>query len=116
MVAFSRSAHEAINIRFHNEDGSSFWQDPNDEIKAWKIVKRELAGPVRKIFQNGLYDLGYFMRMGFRVNNCVDDTMLRHHALYAELPKSLGFLGSIYADGGAWKIIGKDVRTAKRDN
>jgi hypothetical protein len=33
----------------------------------------------------------------------LEDTMILHHAMYPELPKSLAFLGSIYTNDIAWK-------------
>ena len=38
--------------------------------------------------------------LGFR-----DDTMIMHHCLYEELPKSLGFMGSIYTNEASWKLM-----------
>jgi hypothetical protein len=43
------------------------------------------------------------------------DTMLLHHAMYPELPKSLGFLGSIYTNESAWKLMRQDSEELKRD-
>jgi hypothetical protein len=31
--------------------------------------------------------------------------MILHHALYPELPKGLGFMGSIYTNESSWKIL-----------
>jgi hypothetical protein len=28
-----------------------------------------------------------------------------HHALFPELPKSLGFMGSIYTNESSWKLL-----------
>ena len=55
------------------------------------------------IFQNGIYDVQYLMKYRIRVRNFSEDTMLLHHSLYPALPKSLDFLGSIYANEQAWK-------------
>jgi hypothetical protein len=43
------------------------------------------------------------------------DTMLLHHSMYPELPKSLGFLGSIYTNEAAWKLMRRDAEELKRD-
>jgi hypothetical protein len=53
--------------------------------------------------------------MGFRVVNCAEDTMLMHHALFPELPKSLGFMGSIYTNEAAWKLIRKSNEEKPND-
>lgn len=87
--------------------GINFWQTPERERDAWVQVIRAASSPIRKIFQNGLYDLSYFTTMGIKVRNAHDDTMLWHHSEYPELRKSLGHLGSIYCDEVAWKQMSK---------
>jgi hypothetical protein len=47
--------------------------------------------------------------------NAADDTMLLHHALFPEMLKGLGFLGSIYADTPEWKSIYAKGENLKRD-
>jgi len=39
--------------------------------------------------------------------------MLLHHALFIELEKGLGFLGSVYTSEARWKFM-RDVDTLKR--
>jgi uracil-DNA glycosylase len=104
MVGFAHTRDDIVVFPFRGLDGN-YWPDPNLEFEAWKIVQRGLLSPVPKIFQNGLYDISYFMRMGLQVRNAQHDTMLWHHSEYPELPKSLGYLGSIYASEVAWKQI-----------
>jgi len=87
-----------------------------DECRAWRFVKEVLAGPEPKLAQNGLYDIQYLWRkLGIKVNNYAQDTMLLHHAMYPMLPKDLGFLGSIYTNTPAWKQHRSD-KAAKRDD
>jgi hypothetical protein len=50
--------------------------------------------------------------MGIAPNKCLHDTMLAFHALFPELPKGLGFLGSIFTNDIAWK----QLRSAKSDS
>ena len=73
----------------------------------WLQVWRLLGSNIPKIFQNGMYDLQYLMRMGLRVRACDEDTMLMHHAICPEMNKGLGFLGSIYTNEPAWKLMRK---------
>jgi DNA polymerase len=89
----------------------SYWPNVETEAKVWTLIKEMLEKPMLKLFQNGLYDLQYICKMGIRPRNCAADTMLLHHALFPELQKGLGFLGSIYTDEPAWKLM----RTAKQD-
>lgn len=90
---------------------TSYWSE-GEELQVWNLVFRILESPKPKLFQNGLYDLQYLLRMGCHPNNILEDTMLQHHALFPELPKGLGFLGSIYTDEASWKLM----RTRKNDS
>lgn len=100
---------------FHGQ--SNYWR-PDDERTAWKLIRRILELPVRKLFQNGLYDIRFlWQRYGIAPRACTDDTMLLHHALQPEVQKGLGFLGSIYTDEPAWKIMRpKGKGTIKRED
>jgi hypothetical protein len=53
--------------------------------------------------------------MGLRPANVAEDTMLLHHSLFPELPKGLGFLGSIYTNEASWKLMHGLTDTEKRD-
>lgn len=104
MIGFARSKSDAIVIPFV-KNNQSYWPTHEEERSAWQLVKTMLEGPQVKIFQNGLYDLSYLVSLGIRPKNCTEDTMLMHHALYPEVQKSLGFMGSIYTDEPAWKLM-----------
>lgn len=76
--------------------------------KVWRALKRLLESNVPKVLQNCLYDsfvLEY--SYGIKVNNIVDDIMLKHWELCPEFPKSLAFQASIYTDEPYWKDEGK---------
>lgn len=108
MVGFACSPTEALVVPFfNNQTYGNYWPDEGDEVAARKAVQTLLGSSVPKIFQNGLYDLQYFVREGFRVANVAEDTMLQHHSLYPEMQKSLGFLGSLYCNEPAWKLMRK---------
>lgn len=93
----------------------SYWS-PEEEHVFWLTVRRLLESPIPKLFQNGVYDLQYLLRMGLRPQNVREDSMLLHHALFPELPKGLGFLGSIYTDEPAWKLMRRGAGdSVKRD-
>lgn len=125
MAGFARSQDDALVIPFRRPPNQFYWSGPSAEelnfwpskdleIAAWKQVIAGLATPQAKIFQNGLYDISYFLRMGIHVRNALHDTMLWHHSLYPELPKSLGYLGSLYCNEIAWKTMRRS-ESAKRD-
>lgn len=125
-VAFARAPNDALCVPFvvtRKIAGSRdelfvkrHWEYHNDEVEAWNFVEQLLTAPWPKIFQNGLFDLSYLWRAGIKVVNCEDDTMLRHHAMYPEMQKGLGFLGSIYTDEASWKLMRRNKgEELKRD-
>ena len=110
MVGFARSASDALVIPFRNFLGGTaplhYWSEW-EETRAWDCVRKVLAAPCPKKYQNGLYDIQYFMSMGLRPQWSVEDTMLKHHSILPEMQKGLGFLGSVYTSEPAWKLMRK---------
>lgn len=106
-ISFARSRDDALVIPFvdFSKPNGSYWPDEASERLAWDAVDALLSAPMPKLFQNGLYDLQYITRVGIAPRNCTADTMLLHHSLFPELQKGLGFLGSIYTDEPAWKLM-----------
>ncbi len=117
-IGFATAADVAIVIPFFDKrrKTKSYWESATDEVKAWQFVSRVLQdSSIPKLFQNGLYDIPFILRTtGIRVRGAKEDTMLLHHSLYPESLKSLGYLGSLYCDEGAWKSMRKHT-TIKRD-
>ena len=115
-ISFAPSPTIAIVIPFVEKTPNpdyNYWKDPEDEKSAWRFVQKVLDSPVPKLAQNGLYDLQYLWTPhGISVRNFSEDTMLLHHSIYIELPKGLGFLGSIYTEEVAWKLM----RTRSKDS
>jgi|SRR5215467_1698103 len=107
-----------FTIIYPERDGkkvTSYWSVA-EEVYVWKLIWRLLASPIGKSFQNGTYDIQYIMKILGIPNNMADDTMLAWHALYPELPKNLGFLGSILTNDIAWKQLRRSKSdTEKRD-
>lgn len=119
MIGFSADHNHAMIVPFWDKaKGGNYWPSALIEKDARNIVRSILENPfIVKIFQNGLYDLQYLMKEGYRPRNCSEDTMLLHHALYPELQKGLGFLGSIYTSEPAWKMMrGKKMTEMKKDD
>ena len=136
IVGFAKSTNEALVVPFRdchyrnqqiidvgqigrfvgrNDAEINYWPTPELEREAWRICINVLEDPsVKLIFQNGIYDMSYFLRMGILPRGADHDTMLWHHSEYLELPKSLGFLGSLYSGDVAWKAMAKSD-TLKRD-
>lgn len=118
-IGFSPRSDIAIVIPFDDtrRKDKCYWPDRHTEIEVWKIIRAVLADrAIRKVFQNGLYDIAFLWRAyGIKVYGAEHDTMLLHHALQPESLKSLGFLGSIYTDHGPWKTERGKSFTIKRD-
>lgn len=116
-IGFAKSRDWAIVVPFidKTKPGWSYWPTAEAEAQAWNYVKAILDLPCQKIFQNGLYDVQYLWQYGCPPRNMTADTMLLHHSMYPELPKSLGFLGSIYTNEAAWKLMRTKTEELKRD-
>jgi hypothetical protein len=94
---------------------NSYWSF-EEEVQIWLLIKELLESNIPKVFQNGLYDLQYIVKMKIKPRNCKDDTMLCWHALYPESPKNLGYLGSILTDESSWKELRRHKSdTSKQD-
>jgi hypothetical protein len=117
MIGFARSPHDSIVIPFidRQKPGWNYWPTVEEEALAWRLADELLRQPVPKIFQNGIFDLSYLLRFGFRPMMCTGDTMLYHHSIYPEMQKGLGFLGSIYSAEVAWKTMRGRGNNLKRD-
>lgn len=119
-IGFGPSASLAIVIPFDDErrKTGNYWPTREDERVVWGLVKAVLEdGRIRKLFQNGAYDVGFLLRAyGIKTIGAEEDTMLLSHALQPESLKGLGYLGSIYSDEGSWKHMRKKVETVKKDN
>lgn len=118
-IGFAPNASVAIVIPFDDPraKGGSYWSSGADEVAAWRCIRNILVdGTIRKLFQNGMYDIAFLWRSyGIGVRGCSEDTMLLHHALQPESLKGLGYLGSIYTDFGPWKSDRKVNETIGRD-
>jgi len=95
-----------------------YWDNENAFATAIKFVHLVLDLPCRKSAQNGLYDTAFLKRVLRKSVRVDEDTMLLHHALQPESQKGLGFLGSIYTNESAWKMMRKRAKddTIKREN
>lgn len=85
--------------------GWSHWHDPRMERRAIDCIEALMNSDIPKVGQNFVYDLQYLMKLGIRCRNLQEDTMLLHHSKFSEMQKGLGFLGSVYTDEIAWKLM-----------
>lgn len=117
-IGFSPSPGLALVVPFldYRRSGRNYWSTKQDELRAWEFVRDVLSTKIKKVFQNGLYDIAFLWRsVGIKVYGASEDTMLCHHALQPESLKGLGYLGSIYTDEGPWKNERKGETTIKAD-
>lgn len=121
-ISFADHMHRALVIPFFDEErpDGNYWPDQPSELRAWQYVEEFLSLAAEKVGQNGLYDMQYLWKTaGIPVRNYSHDTMLLHHSIQPELPKSLSFLGSIYTNETAWKMLreeyGKDEGGEEED-
>lgn len=99
-----------------NQPEYSYWRR-EDELSVWRWLRAVLEDPTtEKLAQNGTYDMQWlYWKAGIRVRNYTQDTMLAHHALWPELPKSLEFMGSVHCNEAAWKRLKPSGIDAKRE-
>jgi uracil-DNA glycosylase family 4 len=107
-IGFSPSPDEAFTVPFI-ERMHHAWPLEQEAQLHQAICKVFLNPNVRKVFQNGAYDLCVLGRYyGYRVaGGTQEDTMLCHHASYPYLYKGLHILTSIYTDEPYYKDEGK---------
>ena len=107
-IALSWSLHLAISIPFWFGASGSYWT-LEQETEIWRTLKALFADPgIEWIAQNAQYDTTFLKRQwDIDVRNLWMDTMIAHHLLYPELPKSLEFQTSIYTDQPYYKDLGK---------
>lgn len=93
------------------QSGYSYWKTAEEEASAWDFLRNVFRPNARYsiVGQNFTYDWLYFWETGILVPRYHRDTMLKHHALYPELPKNLGFLGSVHTNSTTWKTMRKDA-------
>lgn len=70
----------------------------DEEMLVWRGIQKVLGNPDSiKVIQNSMFDVPFLLsRNGIITRGVVHDTMIAHSIMYPELPKALGFLGSIY--------------------
>jgi DNA polymerase I-like protein with 3'-5' exonuclease and polymerase domains len=100
-IGFAKSENKAYVIPLVHMDGIEL-------SNALKLIDKILSSPVKKAAQNGNFDitfLAYYYKI--KVVNFYWDTMLCFHAMFPNLPKGLGILGSIFTEAPYWKDMAK---------
>jgi len=94
-IGFCGESGRAICVPFTSSKGS-YWPNVETEANVWLLVAKVLENGAKKIAQNAQFDVTVLARNNVIVRNLYLDTMLAHHTIHPELPKSLAFLTSIY--------------------
>lgn len=118
VIGFATSPHHILVIPIWNRWSEAIhcWS-PQDERLVWRFIREKCESPIVKVAQNGIYDMQYLLKHGVRLLNWRRDTMVKMHALYAQLPKDLGFLGATFTDEIAWKSMRpKGAATEEKKN
>ena len=80
-----------------------------DELLLWQTFARLIACK-KIVMQNGAYDTGVlWYNNHILVENIWMDTLIAAHVCWPELPRDLGFLGSICLDVPPWKNSSKSL-------
>jgi len=121
-ISFAGTAEIGIVYPFIKRVGNrheSIWSK-SEELELLRLTKEILEREDQVIVgQNFQYDLSFLFKYGIKPRNVCQDTMFMHHALYLELPKSLGFMGSVYTAMFQWKDMrprGKEGESTKADD
>lgn len=106
------SHDRAISFPLLGHRGAHIW-NTTDLVEIIELLGDFLAdGNVRKILQNGNYDIQVLESYGFTVANFWFDTMIAHHVVVSEkgVPHDLGFIASTYTDVPFYKddVKGED--------
>lgn len=98
------SPQDCFIVPFRNLDNSPYWSDI-EETKLWEYTARVLSDPdIPKVAQNAMYELFVFAwRHKILVRGLKEDTMFKMWELFSELPKSLGFIASLYTQEPYYK-------------
>lgn len=105
-ISFATSPSQAISIPFYDTGKDYFTLD--QEVAIWKLIEHILrAQHIKKIFQNGIFDMTFqFQKLGLFTQN-YDDTMIGQAVMYPDFPKGLDFITSIYTREPYYKDEGK---------
>lgn len=109
-AGISWSPVDAICIPFMCIERKEGYWSLEEEARIVSLLAALLTHPrVRVVGQNIIYDSQYTWKWWHFVPRVDQDTMISHHSIFSDLPKSLAFQASMYADHYVfWKDEGKD--------
>ena len=99
-IAFDDEGIRSVCVPIQTTHGP-YWT-VEEELEIWRVLRATTLTNPNLCNQNIEYDIYYLLHYGVEPSGIWMDTMLAHSILYQELPKDLGFLGSIYLDDVVW--------------
>lgn len=103
--------HRILSLAVSGDwDEAMVWdmQHPGTKKKLAPL-RKYLKNGVRKVFQNGEFDITILEKNGFKINHeSCWDTMIENAILYPDEPVNLSFLTSLVTDVEAWKHLRGD--------
>lgn len=109
-ISFAITPNISVVVPIGNSDLKPHGWTEWEELLIWRWVQKILGTPdIPKVAQNGMFDIHFLaVNAGVIVRGPLHDTMIGHHIMYPELPKGLGFIGSIYCGSQEyWKDLVK---------
>lgn len=109
MLGFAHSPDFAMSIKLLN--GKVPCRSENEETEIWHWASRVLTEK-KIIIQNASFDKSIaVLNHGIHIKHLWMDTLLAAHCVFPELPRDLGFLGSILLDVAPWKHTAEDNKS-----
>jgi DNA polymerase I-like protein with 3'-5' exonuclease and polymerase domains/uracil-DNA glycosylase len=107
-IGFCYDGREAISIPL-----TDFKIPLEERVELVELIDKVWRSDKDKVNQNIKYDQWVSEHWGYVYENVKDDTMLRTHSMYPELPKGLDFLTSIHTEIPYYKDEGKEFDPSK---
>lgn len=117
-VSFSSSPDVGVVIPIGDTTFRHNGWTEQEELQLWRAIQRVLGNPNSvKTGQNLIFDIHFLLtRCGIVVRGPIDDTMIGHSVMFPELPKGLGFLGSLYCGSQAYWKDAVNFKNIKEDS
>lgn len=91
---------EALCLPLLSQGGTDYWSEYQHSFAVQMLAGILADESIVKVLQNAAYDIIVLESMGFKINGRIEDTMLKHHAIFPEkgVPHDLAFIGSVFSE------------------
>lgn len=115
-ITFTPSPTRSFIYPFCGPKGERVWSTAAEEVEVWRLAQALCESPVPKVLQNGSYDaIRLWEPYRIKLVNYAEDTRLKSHALFPELPKALRWMAAVWGHERDWKKWRRED-TGKRDD